>query len=139
MASIVATVIFGVSESAVFNPPYLLVILNLIFWTGATAAIAYISARTFLYDGSLTVLLISVSVIILGVSVILSGWVASFSGDHSVAIGNICPLAASIVQLTGGLYSLTGRGETPIVKSKSLLLVAYATAFIFVGIISTIL
>src|SRR5512136_3117993 len=136
MASIVATVIFGVSESAVFNPPYLLLILDLIFWPGATAAIAYISAKTFLHDGSLTVLLTSASIIILGVSLILSGWVASFSGDHSVAIGNMCPLAASIVQLTGGLYSLTGRGETPIARRKRLLLVAYATAFIFVGVIS---
>jgi PAS domain S-box-containing protein len=138
MASILATVIFGVSESAVFNPPYLLLILNLIFWSGATVAIAYISAKTFLHDGTLTVLLTGASIIILGVSVILSGWVASFSGDHSVAIGNICPLAASILQLTGGLYSLTRRGESPIVRRKNLLIVAYATAFIFVGVVSVI-
>lgn len=138
MVSIVATVIFGVSESVVFNPPYLLLILNLIFWTGATIAIAYISAKTFLHDGSLTVLLISVSIIILGVSVILSGWVGSFSGDHSVAIGNICPLVASVVQLTSGLFSLTIRDEAAIARRKRLLFVAYAAALVFVGVVSVI-
>ena len=136
-ALILVTLLYGFSEMFAFDPPYLLLGLNIIFWTGATAAIAIVSAKSFSRDGSLTVLLLSSSIITLGISVIVAGWAGTFSGNYSVAIGNICPLAASILQVLGSFVSL--EEEREITSGRKVLLAAvYLASIVFVGVISIV-
>ena len=131
--SIFAVLIFGFSEAVVLNPPYLLFTLNLVFWTIAAASILLISAKSFLDDGSLTVLLISTSILIFAASVIISGLEANFSGDYSVALSNPCLLVASIVQFISSVLSFKGKEETRAADRKKFLGVAYIGALLFVG------
>lgn len=136
-ALILVTLLYGFSEMFAFDPPYLLLGLNIIFWTGATAAIAIVSAKSFSRDGSLTVLLLSSSIITLGISIIVAGWAGTFSGNYSVAIGNICPLAASILQVLSSFVSL--EEEREITSGRKVLLAAvYLASIVFVGVISIV-
>ncbi len=137
-ALIFVTLFFDFSTMFVLNPPYLLLELNLIFWTIATLAIAFISSKSFIKDDSQPVLLLSSSIIIFGFSVIISGWVGSFSGNYSVAIGNICILVASMVQVLGSIFSFIGKTKTNIVKRTAFLAAVYLASVVFVVAVSAI-
>ena len=138
VASILVTSFFDFSEVLVFNPPYVLLSLNLIFWTVATAAIAVISAKSFVRDGSLTILLLSSSILIFGISVIISAWVGNFSGDYSVAVSNPCILVASIIQVSSSFLSLKGEQEVSSSKRKALLVAVYLASVVFVVVNSIV-
>lgn len=45
VVSISATMLLNLSNEIAFNPPYLLLTLNLVFWTIAVLAIAFISPK----------------------------------------------------------------------------------------------
>jgi PAS domain S-box-containing protein len=134
---IFSILVFDFSTAFVVNPPYLLLTLNLIFWTIGTLAIAFISLKSYLKDGSLTILLLSSSIIIFGLSVIISGWVGTFSGPLSVAISNPCLLVASVLQVLSSVLSFRERSEIRISNRKKLLTIAYISPIIFV-VINTI-
>ena len=136
VVSIFVAVFFDLSELFIFNPPYLLLALNLLFWTGATVAIAFFSAKSFLREGSLTILLLSTSIIIFGISVIVSAWIGNFSGNLSVAVSNPCLLVASMLQVQSGILYYKGSQETNISSRKGLLTVAYLSSVIFVAVYS---
>jgi PAS domain S-box-containing protein len=137
--TILATLIFGFSEKIFFNPPNLVFALNLIFWSIATFSIAYISAKSFLKEGSAIVLIISCSIIILGLSLIISGWVTNFSGNYSVAIANIGILIASALQVLCGVLFLTGKTEAKIKGIKALASVYFATVVFVLGVSAFVL
>ena len=138
VVSIFVALFFDLSELFVFNPPYLLLVLNLLFWTGATVAIAFVSAKSFLREGSLTILLLSTSIIIFGISVTVSAWIGNFSGNLSVAVSNPCLLVASMLQVQSSILYYKGRQETRISIRKRLLAVAYLSSIIFVAVYSTV-
>ncbi len=123
---------FDFSGAFVINPPYLLLVLNLIFWTIGTLAIAFISVKSYLKDGSLTILLLSSSIIIFGLSVIISGWVGTFSGPLSVAVSNPCLFVASILQVLSSIISLRRSQETTMPNRRRLLVTTYAISIVFV-------
>jgi PAS domain S-box-containing protein len=132
VALIAVTIGFGFTHDFVYNPPYLLLGLNVSFYTIATIAISVISARSFLKEGSVTVLLIGCSIFIFGVPVIASGWVQTFSVNQSIAISNPCILAASILQVISSLLAFQGKEETKTLNRKRLLATAYLASLIFV-------
>jgi hypothetical protein len=70
--AILVTLFFGFSDNYYFNPPNFVFATNLIFWSIATISVAYISAKSFLKEGSSIVLVISCSIIVLGLSLIIS-------------------------------------------------------------------
>jgi PAS domain S-box-containing protein len=130
--------VFQFSDRLSFNPPYLLFTLNVVFWTLAMAAILYISIKSYLQNGSLTIFLISVSILIFGSSVIVSGWVSNSSGNQSVALSNPCLLVAATLQVASSVLSLTGKEGTPTINRKVSLLLAYSGSLLFVGLISAL-
>ena len=132
VASIFATLFLNLSEKLAFNPPYLLLALNLIFWTTATLAIAFISAKSFLKEDSSIVLIISCAIIIFALPVIISGWVQTFSVNESIALSNPCILVASILQLIGSILAFQGKQETKTSNRKRLLATAYLASVILV-------
>jgi len=136
--SIAVSIAFGFSDMFVFNPPYLLFLLNMTFWSAATIAVTYFSAKSFLKDDSITILLLNVSMILLGLSIIISGWVSNFSGDYSVAISNCCALVASILQVLSGVFIYFGKQKTEIPQRRGLLLSVYISTVVFVAAVSSI-
>ena len=138
VVSISATMLLNLSNEIAFNPPYLLLTLNLVFWTIAVLAIAFISAKSFIKEDSSTVLIISCSIIIFGLPVIISGYVQTFSGNLSVALSNPCILVASILQALSSVLAFTGKQETKTSNRKKLLATAYLASVIFVLVNSTV-
>ena len=136
---IVTTVSFGYSQLFVFNPPYLLFVLNMTFWSAATIAVTYFSAKSFLKDDSITILLLSVSMILLGVSIITAGWVANFSSNYSVAIANTCSFVASILQVLSAAFIYLGKQKTEILRRKTLLASVYISTVVFIAAVSALL
>ena len=137
VASIFVTLFFDFSDLFVLNPPYLLLSLNLGFWTLATLSISYISAISYLKEGSLTVLLLSSSIIIFGFSVIVSAWVGEFSGPLSVAVSNPCLLAAAMLQVLSSVLSLRQVNRTTTSNRKAMLVAVYLVSFVLVMVNST--
>ena len=130
--SIFVVLFLDLSDKLAFNPPYLLLALNLIFWTAATLAIAFVSAKSFLKEDSSIVLIISCSIIIFGLPVIISGWVQTFSVNKSIALSNPCILVASILQLIGSILAFQGKQETKTSNRKRLLATVYLASVILV-------
>ena len=137
-AFVFADSIFGVSEGFILNPPYLLLTLNIIFWSLATGAVLYISSKSFLRDGSPTVLLISTSVLVFGVSVIVSAYASEFSGNYGVAVANPCLLGSSIIQVTASVFSYLGKDDLQTSDRRRALSVSYTLGLLFVGIVSVL-
>jgi PAS domain S-box-containing protein len=132
VALIFLTLFLNLSEKIAFNPPYLLLSLNLIFWTTATLAIAFISAKSFLKEDSSVVLVNSCSIIVFGLPVIISGWVQTFSINESIALSNPCILVASILQVLSSILAFQGKQETKTSNRKRLLSITYVASVIFV-------
>ncbi len=138
LIAILVTLVFGFSNDIFFNPPYLLLSLNLIFWTTATLAISFISAKSFLKEGSAIVIINSCSIIVFGVSVIISGWAQTFSVNKSIALSNPCILVASTLQVLSAILAFTGNEESKTPNRKRLLAIAYTASVIFVLVNTTI-
>ncbi len=131
-ASILIILFLDLSEKIAFNPPYLLLVLNLVFWTTATLAISLISAKSFLKEDSSVVLINSCSIIIFGLPVIISGWAQTFSINKSIALSNPCILVASILQVLSAILAFQGKQETKTSNRKRLLSITYLASVIFV-------
>ena len=129
---------FGFPDNFYFSPPNFVFATNLIFWSIATISITYISAKSFIKEGSAIVLIISCSIIVLGLSLIISGWVTNFSGNYSVAIANIGILAASALQVLCGILSLTGNTVSKMGNSLKTLISIYIVTVVFVLAISAL-
>ena len=135
--AIVITLFFDFSE-IIFNPPNLAFALNLIFWSTATLSIAYVSAKSFVSEGSAIVLIISVSILVFGLSFIIAGWASSFSGNYSASIGNIGALVASSLQVLAAILSYKGKTESKIKNRKKAVVLIYTVTVLFVLAISII-
>ena len=133
MASILITLALGFSAEFLFNPPNVAFALNAVFWSIATFSIAFISARSFLKEGSAIVFIISISIIIFGASQIIAGWANNFSGNYAVAISNTCILVAALLQVLSSVLAFSGRSETKIANRKAVLTIAFVAAVIFVA------
>jgi PAS domain S-box-containing protein len=133
---ILITVLFGFSDKIYLNPPNLVFVTNLLFWSIASISIAYISAKSFTKEGSVIVLIISCSILVLGLSLIISGWVTNFSGNYSVAIANIGILVASALQVLCGILSLMGNTSNKIGNNIKTLISIYILAVVLVLAIS---
>ncbi|MFB3888884.1 MAG: PAS domain S-box protein [Candidatus Bathyarchaeia archaeon] len=106
--SIAVTIGSGKAEAFVFNPPYLLLALNLVFWTIATCVIAYVSAKSYLKEGTPVVLLLGNAVLIFGLANIVSSWAQNISGNFSLAIGNSCLAVSATLQVIAGVAASSG-------------------------------
>jgi len=104
--------VFGYLEIGTFNPPNLVLMLNILFIAVADIAVAAISAKSFLRYGQVSFLLLTGALTIDGVVAALAGWAAGFSGNANFTIFNMGMLIASIIQVFGVIYlsaSLTAK------------------------------
>jgi signal transduction histidine kinase len=136
--SILVTLVFDFSNKIFLNQPNLVFVLNLIFWSVATISIAYISAKSFIKEGSAIILIVSCSIIVLGLSLIISGWVTNFSGNYGVTIANIGILCASALQVLCSILSFTGKNESTIRNRIKALISIYIVTVVFVLALSAL-
>ncbi|WML67833.1 MAG: hypothetical protein METHP_01399 [Methanoregula sp. SKADARSKE-2] len=103
-------ILFYLNERTVFEPPFLLAILNTVFLGLIPLFIASIAYQSYRTNGSENVLLLGAGMLIFGLGSIAAGWLNNLpSGanitatlhNSSVCIGSIFSLAAVILVLTG--------------------------------------
>ena len=116
--------IFNLGEDLVFNPPYLLLILNTIFLTGTGIAIAIVSAKSFLKEGSNVMLILGLATTLGGLAASIAGWTAMFSIDHSVAIYNIGIFLSSGLQVLSATIIFAGANPTESPNRKKTLVLS---------------
>lgn len=95
----------GLRGQYVFNPPYLILGLNLAIIGGISFIIAYLSAKGYVLTGSLTLLLITLSFILSGIIGIANGWFANFSSNWAVTTAAIGLLVFSVLQVVASVQA----------------------------------
>ncbi len=134
-ASIILLLIFN-ATSPVFNPPYLLLILNGIFITGTHLVVSFICAKTYLKHGLPNTLLLGSALIISGLVSIIAGLTANISANYAVTVFNVGMLAFSILQLLSATISSSMLTTTA--NNKSKLFAAYGAVIVFVAFLATV-
>jgi PAS domain S-box-containing protein len=123
-------IIFNPFANYTFDPPYVQFILNFLFITGTGIAIATISGKSYLKDGSANILLLGCAVLVNAFTGFFAGW-ASSSANVNMTVFSIGILASSILQLTAA-HVTVNRGEINwFQKRKSTLITLYVSSILF--------
>jgi PAS domain S-box-containing protein len=119
----------------VFEPPWLLPILNTVFIFAIYFAVAYISAKSYLASGSLSIFLLGCGMLVFGSAALLGGWLIAAPGgiNVNVTLVNIGALLGSIFHLMGAmLTSMRVNSELNSKYRKRNLMLAYPGVLIFI-------
>ena len=119
----------GLRGHYAFNPPYLLLALDVLFFWGVTPFVAYISARSYLTSGSFTLLLVSLAFIVGVPFSIADGLSANSSPNVSVIFGALGLLFSSTMQLLGSAHASFGTSSIGSEKRKARLVMSYGLVF----------
>ncbi len=130
LAAIAVVTTLGLGHEFVFNPPYLVLILNTLFLTGTGIAVAAVSAKSFLNHGSLNVLMLGSAVLISGLVAVIAGVASSYSANYNNIIYNTGIMVSSVIQFASAFVSVSGI-ETKGYRRKSLLALTYMAAVVF--------
>src|SRR5208283_617809 len=132
---------FNIS-TAVFNPPYLELALQILFVLVTGLAVVVVSAISYLRSGSVNVLLLGSSLLVSGLALTISSLALdpivppALSPNQSVTIGNIGLLVASIIMLTGAITTWSGRGANSQANRKIVLATTYFAFVLLVIVIA---
>jgi hypothetical protein len=83
----------------VFNPPFLILAMGLIFITAVGLIVAYLSAKSYLATGSLVLLFFSMAFIVQSIASVGSSLTSLFSPSATVGIAALGLLVGSLMQL----------------------------------------
>ena len=136
--TMLVTLLYRLSEGIAFDPPYLYLVLNLIFWSIATSLILYISVKSFLRQQSFAVLLLSASILAFGVSLVVVGFILPINVNISVTVGGICYLGSALAQFGAGIVSFYGKEIPKFLSAKKLLAISYLGAIGFIALITAL-
>lgn len=128
---------FNPFASYAFDPPYLQPILNLVFITCIGVAIAAISGKSYLKDGSPNILLIGCAVLISGFTGIFAGW-ASTSANVNMTIYSIGIFVSSCFQLAAAHVTVNKEEINWFNKRQITLAVFYASSILSVIIVAVV-
>ncbi|MDL5503086.1 MAG: hypothetical protein QSU88_07710, partial [Candidatus Methanoperedens sp.] len=122
-------------NQAVSEPPWLLSILNTVFIFAIYFAVAYISAKSYLSSGSLSIFLLGCGMLAFGFAALLGGWLIAAPGgiNVNVTLVNIGALFGSICHLMGAtLTSMRVNQELNSKRRKRDLALAYPGVLILI-------
>ena len=96
------------AASLVYDPPLLMLGLNIVFLFGFSCAVSTTATRGYLASGSVNMLLLGCGVLALGCSALAGGLVRPLGGEEnaSVAIHNLGVLLGAILHSLGALLTL---------------------------------
>jgi PAS domain S-box-containing protein len=130
--------IFDTVGVYVFNPPNLIFMLNVIFVTGTGLVVAGISAKSYLKNRQVNVLLLGSAVLTAGLASLIGGYSANILPNYGVTIHNVGMLVSSALQLLSGLVTIRYLKLEAAVTSKGLLAIAYSSATIFMLLLTAV-
>ncbi len=137
--SIALVVIFRIAlpSTAVFEPHYLLAVLNTVFLALIPCTVAYLAGRSYVTTGSLNILLIGCALLVFGAGNLVAGWAIEHPGPNStVTIHNIASLVASIFYVMAAFVLAEGTTESMAVRRTPKLFIAYFAILLFVALLS---
>lgn len=124
------------APSMVYEPPFLLPILNTIFLSAMLFIVVFVSAKAYLQAGSMRLLLLGAGVLVLGFSSLVAGWIIFIGGPNAnVTVYNTGVFAASIPFVLSSAFS-AGNRASPQGDRGMGLLAAYAGVIIFEGLLT---
>jgi PAS domain S-box-containing protein len=132
------TIVLHLSGSFIFNPPYVLLTLNVIFLSGTGIVVAFISASSYLNHGSLNILLLGSAVLIGALVATIAGVAAYDSPNYNNAIYNTGILVSSIFQFLSALATVVDAELKGTFSRKTLLKIAYLITLFFVGVLTVV-
>jgi hypothetical protein len=97
----------GLKGHYVFNPPYLLLTLSVVFYFLVTPIVTYISAKAYLTTGSLTLLFVSLAFLV-GIPFSIAGAIASSVPNQSVKVAALGLVVSSFFQFSASLQASFG-------------------------------
>jgi two-component system sensor kinase FixL len=128
-------IILNLFPAFTLNPPYLQFILNMLFITGTGFAVAFISGKSYLNDGSPTLLLLGCAVLISALTAFFAGW-ASSSANANTTIFNIGILVSSFFQLSAAYVMRYNKEIERFFNRKITLGILYIACLVFVIILT---
>ena len=90
---------FGHARYYVFNPLALRIALNVVLVGVICFSVAYLSAKSYLVTGSLTLLIITAAFVFICIVSVIIGWLANFSANWGVTLNGLDLLLFSAFQL----------------------------------------
>lgn len=136
LSMIVIGFFIDTSREYVFNPPYLLLTLNIIFLTGTNTLVAVISAKSYLSYGSLNILLLGCAVLVSGSAALTSAWASGTSANANVTIYSLSVLISSELQVLSAIMTSTESRSDESFNRKAMLAATYSAAIILVAVIT---
>ena len=137
--SLVIELALGLRGHYVFSSPYLLLGINLAIVCVVSFVVAYLSAKGYLFSGSLTLLLITAALILIATISVASGYFASFSSNDSVTVVAIGLLLFSALQLSSSIQASFRSTSIGSEHRKVRLMLACVTAVFLSGLISLLI
>ncbi|MDH5662692.1 MAG: hypothetical protein OEY92_06815, partial [Elusimicrobiota bacterium] len=137
VAIIVALAVLDIK--AVFEPPLLLPVLNTLFVSLASFAVAYISAKCYLTTGLPNVLLLGCGVLTFGTANLIAGWLITFTGSPNinVAIHNTGALLGSLFHAAGAMLPLPEIAAGKVSKRRKFVVVlVYLGVLVFIALVT---
>ena len=128
--------IFNFGKNLVYNPPYLLLSLNTIFLTGTGIAIAVVSAKSFLNEGSNAILILGLATAVGGLAALIAGLAANLSVNYNVAVFNIGILISGGLQLLSAVIAAVEANSIAPSRRKKILAVSYFVIVISIAVIT---
>ena len=95
--------IFKLGEDWGFRSPLLLLILNTLFLTGTGISIAAVSARSYLMEGSGTILVLGLATSTAGLTALIAGIATNVSFDYQLALYDIGIFASGGLQFLSAI------------------------------------
>ncbi|NJD78930.1 MAG: PAS domain S-box protein [Candidatus Methanoperedens sp.] len=132
---ILIAVLIPFDNQKIFEPPWLLPVLNTAFVFAIYIAVAYICAKSYLSGGSLSIFLLGCGMLAFGSAALPSGWVIAAPGgiNVSVTLFNTGALFGSIFHLMGAIFtSMRVNPELDSKRRKRNLALAYIGILIFI-------
>jgi hypothetical protein len=132
---------FGLGEAFIFNPLGLILILHTIFLTVIGIIVAIVSAKSYLRQGNLSILLLGTAVLIFAV-VALVGGILTFGlaalldqvllSNYGTIINNISTFVSSAVQVISAVVAFLVVNSSEAAKRKKILAAACLGVVVFI-------
>jgi hypothetical protein len=125
----------GLGQSFIFNPAGLITILHTIFLTGIGTIVAIVSAKSYLRQGNLSILLLGSATLTFASAGLLGGILLS---NYGTIINNIGMCGSSIVQVISAIVAFAVIKSSEPTKRKTTLAAAYLGVVAFITALTAI-
>ncbi len=131
---VIIAILVALNIPTVFEPIFLLPVMNSVFQGLIPLLIVYISIRVYLKSGSPNILMTGAGFLIFGLGAIVAGWLSPFPDgpNMSVTVHNTCSCIGSLFFLAGAGISRDVANKRRGIESKKDIVALYSVILIFV-------